>query len=95
MHWFSKFNMDTFRKDENLPIGEVPTADKKGYGWNIEYSQRRGITHKLVGQIKDQGIYTIVEEQAGWGKIKERHRLDILSLIQLMCKTYAHRKVSI
>jgi len=29
-----------------------------------------GTNHKIVGCIKDKGIYTIIDEKSGWGKLK-------------------------
>ena len=29
-----------------------------------------GVNYKIVGCIRDQGVYTIVEEVNGWGKLK-------------------------
>ena len=29
-----------------------------------------GTSYAVTGQIKDKGVYTIVQEQNGWGKLK-------------------------
>jgi len=29
-----------------------------------------GTNHAVVGTIKDKGVYTIVEEKSGWGRLK-------------------------
>ncbi len=36
----------------------------------LNYRSGPGTSYKINGQIKDKGIYTIVEEQNNWGKLK-------------------------
>lgn len=36
----------------------------------LNYRVGPGLTYKVAGTIRDQGIYTIVAEQNGWGKLK-------------------------
>ena len=42
-----------------------------------------GVNHKIVGCIRDQGVYTIVEEINGWGKLK--------SGVGFICLDYTER----
>jgi uncharacterized protein YgiM (DUF1202 family) len=37
---------------------------------NLNIRKGPGVSNPVVGMIKDQGKYTIIQEQNGWGKLK-------------------------
>ena len=37
---------------------------------SLNYRAGAGVQYKINGVIKDQGVYTIVDQQDGWGKLK-------------------------
>lgn len=37
---------------------------------SLNYRAGAGIQYKINGVIKDQGVYTIIDQQDGWGKLK-------------------------
>lgn len=60
------------KENESLPAVE----DKKFSSYKIKvkvdslnYRDGPGIDHKIVGAIKDKGVYLIVDEKRGWGQI--------------------------
>lgn len=78
MHWFPKHgkSMDTFRKDvAALVNAPTPSPAPEPYKVKVMLSAlniRRGpsANTSLVSIIKDKGVYTIVDTQNGWGKLK-------------------------
>ena len=77
MHWFPKHgkSMDTFRKDVAKLVGFVPSPTPDPYKVRVTLNPlniRKGpsASTTLVGLIRDKGVYTIVETQNGWGKLK-------------------------
>jgi len=85
MHWFPKHgkSMDTFRKDVQKQMGKgaVTTPPKAenpvqvGYKVKVTASvlnirKDAGASYPLMGRITNKGVYTIVEEKNGWGKLK-------------------------
>ena len=51
-------------QNSNLPYVVQVTVDA------LNYHQGPGTNYKINGTIRDKGRYTIVEEKAGWGKLK-------------------------
>ena len=56
-------------------VGEAPKFNE--YQVKVTTSALRiragaGLTHKVVGMIRDKGIYTIVDEKNGWGLLKSK-----------------------
>ena len=37
---------------------------------SLNYRAGAGIQYKIDGAIKDKGVYTIIEQKNGWGKLK-------------------------
>lgn len=37
---------------------------------SLNYRSGAGVKYKINGSIKDRGVYTIVDQQDGWGKLK-------------------------
>ena len=88
MHWFPKHgkSMDTFRADVAalMSKGTTPqTESKEVVATPKEYKVKvtadslnirsgPGTSYKIVGAIKDRGVYTIIEERNGWGKLKSK-----------------------
>lgn len=87
MHWFPKHgkSMDTFRADVKAAMGGTTTAPTqpgtftpytvKVTGNPLNIRKGPGTNYGVAGQIKDNGVYTIVEERTGmgatkWGKLK-------------------------
>lgn len=48
----------------SLPYKVKVTADA------LNYRQGPGTSYKILGTIRDKGVYTIIEESNGWGKLK-------------------------
>lgn len=83
-HWLKNFgkNMDWFRDEVakllNKPIQEstsTPTISSTSYrirvtASSLNYRSGPGTNYKVNGTIKKGGVYTIVEEKNGWGKLK-------------------------
>lgn len=85
MHWFPKHgkSMDTFRADVkaamggSTPMPVQPTQPAVFAPYTVKVTAATlnirkgpGTNHTVVGAIKDKGVYTIVEETAGWGRLK-------------------------
>lgn len=84
MHWFPKHgkSMDTFRADVKANLGKVtvtvkPTANKSFTPYLVRIvadvlnvRAGAGTNHKVNTTVKKGGVYTIVEESNGWGKLK-------------------------
>ena len=81
-------NIEALLKDEgevNNAASDTKSEDQGFSSYNVKvkvdslnYREGPGIDHKIVGAIKDKGIYLIVDEKRGWGKI------DRLGWIHLM-----------
>lgn len=39
---------------------------------SLNYRSGAGVQYKIKGQITDRGVYTIIEQKNGWGKLKSR-----------------------
>ena len=86
MHWFPKHgkNMNTFRNDVKAAMGgtssETKPTTKTPYlvrvtDPSLNIRKGPGTNYDINGQIRDKGVYTIVDESAGpgatkWGKLK-------------------------
>lgn len=84
MHWFPKYgkSMDTFRADVKAQMGITTEDPKPTESYLVKVTANvlniragAGTNYKVVGQIKDKGTYTIVEEANGkgakkWGRLK-------------------------
>lgn len=81
-------NIEALLKDEgevNNAASDTKSEDQGFSSYNVKvkvdslnYREGPGIDHKIVGAIKDKGVYLIVDEKRGWGKI------DRLGWIHLM-----------
>jgi hypothetical protein len=82
-HMWKKYgySMEQFRKDikeamgETVSTPETPKVTSKEYKVKVlvdglNYRKGPGVLHKRMGTITDRGIYTIVDESKGWGKLK-------------------------
>jgi hypothetical protein len=83
-HWFKKYGktMDDVRKDVAALMGkgvekpvEPPQTIKTGYKVRVKATTLNirkgpGTNYSIAGQIKKGGVYTIVNVQNGWGKLK-------------------------
>ena len=84
----SEENIETLLKGENVVNSAAADTkvEEQGFGSykvkvkvdSLNYREGPGIDHKIVGAIKDKGIYLIIDEKRGWGKI------DRLGWIHLM-----------
>lgn len=85
MHWFSKHgkSMDNFREDVKKKISESninipnPTPEEPNGSYLVRVTtsalnvrKGAGTNHETSTCIRDKGIYTIVETQNNWGKLK-------------------------
>lgn len=81
LHWFPKMgkSMDDFRRDVKAQMGgdaaQEPLKDTlprkvKVTSSGLNVRSGPGTEHKINMTIRDQGVYTIVEEKAGWGRLK-------------------------
>lgn len=81
LHWFPKMGktMDDFRRDVKAQLGGcVPQQPEKNSlprkvkvtssGLNVRSGP--GTEYKINQTIRDQGVYSIVEEKDGWGRLK-------------------------
>ena len=79
LHWFPKMGktMDNFRRDVNAELGGEEPGQPAGLprkvrvasaGLNVRSGP--GTEHRVNMTIRDQGVYTIVEEREGWGRLK-------------------------
>lgn len=59
---------DILRKSTGLSDNEPYTVKVTADALNIR--KGAGINYSITGVIKDKGVYTIVEEKNGWGKLK-------------------------
>ena len=68
MHWFPKHgkSMDTFRKDVQAQMGV--TQPRAGTSYTVKAANTAVYSAPAVTQIS--GVYTIVEEKNGYGKLK-------------------------
>ncbi len=62
-------------KDKTLAYLPKPVAKATNYRVKITATvlnirKGPGTNYVVIGQIKDKGVYTIVEESNGWGKLK-------------------------
>lgn len=85
-HWLKKFGktMDWFRgrvqekmtgvesvkQEEVKPVTTDASYKVRVTTGNLNIRSGPGITNKVVGSIKDKGVYTIVDESGTWGKLK-------------------------
>ena len=85
MHWFPKFgkSMDTFREDVKRKLNEdnivipnpTPQEPEESYLVRVTANALNvrngaGTGYKINTCIRDRGVYTIVETQNNWGKLK-------------------------
>lgn len=75
------YTMEQFRKDIKEAMGDTAVSKEdereevteykvKVIADSLNYRNGPGVLHKKMGTITDKGIYTIVEESKGWGKLK-------------------------
>lgn len=74
------YTMDTFRAAVKAKLGgatATPTPAPAFTPYQVKVTATAlnirsgpGTTYKITGCIKDQGVYTIVEESGAWGKLK-------------------------
>lgn len=64
-------------KSENAPASKPTQQPSTGTNYLVRVTasvlnirKGPGTNHAVTGQIKDKGVYTIVEESNGWGKLK-------------------------
>lgn len=79
LHWFPKMGktMDDFRRDVKAQMGGEVTPVKdtlprkvKVTSSGLNVRSGPGTDYKVNQTIRDQGVYTIVEEKDGWGRLK-------------------------
>jgi len=85
MHWFPKYgkSMDTFREDVKQKLNEgnisIPSATPLEPSGSylvkvttdaLNVRKGAGINHAVTTCIRDKGVYTIIETQNNWGKLK-------------------------
>ena len=71
----AKYGLDFYNKYANTTPQPEPTPSQCPYTVKImvdalNIRKGPGTNYPVVGCIKDHGVYTIVEEQNGWGKLK-------------------------
>ena len=57
---------------ESLVVEEEPSRQVKVTASTLNIRSGPGTNYKIVGKIEDKGIYTIIEEVDGWGKLKSK-----------------------
>lgn len=84
MHWFPKHgkNMNTFREDVKAAMGGASSSAPTKFPYTVRVTddclnirKGPGTNYEITGQIRDKGVYTIVDEDTGkgatkWGKLK-------------------------
>lgn len=78
-HWFNKYGktMDDVRNDVAELMGKKTTATTTSASYKVKVTattlnirKGAGTNYAVTGQIKKGGVYTIVDTQNGWGKLK-------------------------
>lgn len=71
--------MDKFRKDVAEAMKDSKLVVEKFESYLVKVTAKElnirsgpSTSYKVVGSIKDQGAYTIIEESNGWGKLKSK-----------------------
>lgn len=59
-----------YTKNPNLTLVKPKTYQVKVDVAALNYRKGPSTNHEVVGVIRDKGIYTIVEEKNGWGRLK-------------------------
>ena len=72
MHWFIKHcrTMDSFRKAVKAKMRPAQLCRVKVTADELNIRKGPGTNYPIVGCIKDNGVFTIVEECSGWGRLK-------------------------
>ncbi len=98
-HWLKKFNkdMDWFRNEVDKKLNNLPILEETSYLVKINTQKlnvRKGpsVKEKIIKTIKQNEVYTIIEEKNGWGLLKNKIGWISLNYTKKITKTSSNTK---